>query len=144
MDWAQVPKQKFLTEEGKVGDCWRCCVAAVLGLPAEEVPHFLVLNDNERTGDMDADTQRWLNARGYGMVYASTFGGRESLRYPCYSADLKAFPSPVVIAAGPTPRSKKPGQHHAVVMQGGVMLYDPHPSEAGLTAITQEYLIYKL
>ena len=48
-----------------------------------------------------------------------------------------------VIAAGPTSRSKRMGQHHAVVMVGGKLVYDPHPSDDGLTWVVDRYLIVR-
>lgn len=143
MDWAAIPKQTFLTEEGKIGDCWRCCVAAVLGLPAEEVPHFVMTADGKHNHNDDADTQRWLNGRGLQMCLVSSYGGREALRYPCWHEDVEKFPPPVVIAVGPTVRSKSRGHYHAVVMRGNELLYDPHPSEAGITAVVEQYLIFR-
>lgn len=140
-DWASIPKQTFLVEDGKIGDCWRCCIAAVLGLPAEDVPHFLQGDDGEYNPCCDADTQRWLNGRGYVLTYAYSQGRTQrALGFPCYS---KECPSVALIAAGPTPRSRGLGKHHAVVMLDGQIVYDPHPSEAGLTAIAEEYLIFK-
>lgn len=129
VSWADIPKQTFLKENGQVGDCWRCCVAAVLGLAAEEVPHFLLAKD----ANLDPDTQRWLNARGSVLVYATT------LYFPRYHGE-DWVPLPV-IACGPSPRSTRLHQHHAVVMLDDQVVYDPHPSEAGLTAIIDRYLI---
>jgi hypothetical protein len=144
MDWAKIPKQTFLVEDGKIGDCWRCCVAAVLGLPAVDVPHFCLNEDGTHNHNDDADTQRWLNARGLQMVLVSGYGGREAVRYPCYHEDLPHFPPPLVISIGPTCRSKGRGRYHAVVTQGTELLYDPHPSEAGITAIVEQYLIFPI
>lgn len=142
-NWNAIPKQTFLVEDGKIGDCWRCCIAAVLGLPAEEVPHFLMKDDGTHNHNDDADAQRWLNANGYRMVIVTALGGREAIRFPCWNEDREKFPAPIVISVGPTVRSKRRGCYHAVVTQGSDMLYDPHPSEAGLTAITEQYLIFK-
>ena len=126
-DW---PKQVHLTENGEIGDCWRCCVAAVLQVPAETVPHFV------RDGrSADADTQRWLNQRGFVLIEVGKVGfslhgwGRD---------DVIRLP---VIECGPTVRSKKRGAHHAVVAISGELVYDPHPSGAGLLCATEQWLI---
>ena len=29
------------TIDKDIGDCWTCCIAMVMGLPYEEVPHFV-------------------------------------------------------------------------------------------------------
>lgn len=132
MNWNEIPKQKHLVgnPEGIPGDCWRCCITAVLGLPAEEVPHFL---HESPQGCMTSETQRWLNARGYilwkeGEHY--THGGSEVF-----------LPS---IVCGPTVRSKKQGDHHAVVTNGWNLLYDPHPDSAGVLYEADTWRIFKL
>lgn len=140
-DWKAIPKQKFLVENGEVGDCWRCCIAAVLGLPAEEVPHFLRNEDGTLNHSIDADTQSWLNERGYVMLFANALGMSMGLHFPRWGK--KPFDLPALITCGPTERSRGLGKHHAVVTIGDGIVYDPHPSEAGLTAIVEQYLIFK-
>ena len=143
-DWKTIPKQTLLVENGEIGDCWRCCIAAVLGLPVNEVPHFARGDNGKHNSECDADTQRWLNERGYRMTYANAIGGtRESLHFPRYASDCDRFPDVPLIAAGPTCRSVGLGKHHAVVMIGGKVAYDPHPSDTGLTAIVEQYLIFQ-
>lgn len=144
MDWASIPKQTFLVENGEHGDCWRCCVAAVVGKPAGDVPHFAVDAHGNYNHQCDPDTQKWLNAQGYQMVCVQGHGGREPISYPCYHEDLAHFPEPVLISVGPTCRSKGRGRYHAIVTQGREVLYDPHPSNAGLTAVTEQYLIFAI
>lgn len=141
-DWATIPKQTLLVENGEVGDCWRCCVAAILGLPASDVPHFQA-GEGARGGDgkysdLDADTQAWLNDRGLMGVHV---GGRNEFRFSCWHGI--GFQQPPLISSGPSERSRGMGRHHAVVTVGGKVVYDPHPSEAGLTAITEQWLIFR-
>lgn len=135
-DWSKIPKQTLLKEDGKIGDCWRCCVAAIIGLPAEQVPHFLEQEIKDPSRAMDADTQEWLNARGFQMVEAREF------RFHRWASSR--YQLPAIIAAGPSPRSKKMGDHHAVIMRAEKLLYDPHPSEAGLTYVSERYLIFPI
>lgn len=142
-NWKDIPKQTFLVENGEIGDCFRCCVAAVIGRGAEEVPHFCRKEDGSHNHNDDADAQRWLNAQGYLLICVSASGGREVVKYPCWHEDVEKFPPPVVISVGPTCRSKGRGKYHAVVTRGNDLLYDPHPSEAGLTAIIEQYLVLK-
>lgn len=127
------PKQTFLTENGQVGDCWRCCVAAVLQVPAESVPHFV--RDSE---SCMADTQLWLNDRGFLLVA----GGRGvTLGFHRWHG-VKGEPAHhPVISCGISPRTAKPGQHHAVVKVNDVMVYDPHPSNGGLVWVVEEFII---
>lgn len=136
--WASIPSQTFLVADGKIGDCWRCCIAAILRTPAAEVPHFLQQSiEAPRGPSMDPLTQEWLNAKGYYLLH--TEGGVHMPRM--WSDQPDALQPPPVIACGPTPRSKAMGEHHAVVMIGSKMVYDPHPDKTGLTAITDRYLI---
>lgn len=127
-----IPKQAFLVENGEVGDCWPCCIAAILNIVRADVPHFLKERDG---GSMDADTQRWLNQRGYVLMHVPV----GHIWTPRWSTDI--VPTPPVIACGPSPRSTKLGQHHAVVCIEGKVVYDPHPSNAGLTYVADEYMI---
>ena len=135
-DWSSIPKQTLLREKGEVGDCWRCCIAAIIGMPAEEVPHFLQNEKDDPSCSMDADTQEWLNQRGWQITEATQF------RFHRWGKSK--FRVPPIIVCGPTCRSTEMGQHHAVIMSDGKLLYDPHPSEAGLTAITDQHLIFRM
>lgn len=125
------PKQTLLTEDGKVGDCWRCCVSAVTGIPAEDVPHFVEISRNYLP-----DTQRWLNARGFYLLHCR---GGEGFGMHRYHGD--PVEAPPMISCGPTPRSRKMGAHHAVVTIGSDLVYDPHPWACGLTAVVEQFLI---
>jgi hypothetical protein len=138
--WKAIPKQTVFSSETTVGDCWRCCVAAVLGLAAEKVPHFLARAIEEKTC-VDGLTQQWLNGRGLCMVevMGGQYGG--GFNWPRYFSERDDVPWPAVIMGGPTERSRGIGQHHAVVAILGRIVYDPHPSEAGLTAITHQWAI---
>lgn len=135
MNW-NLPKQTFLVENGQPGDCWRCCIAAILQVPAETVPHFLKL-EREGGKSMDHATQKWLNEKGYCLIRAA------DLFQFHYFWDTSVEPPPY-IACGPTERSRGMGKHHAVVMVDQKIVYDPHPSNAGLTAISYCYLIMPL
>jgi hypothetical protein len=124
-DWKSIPKQKLLVENGEIGDCYRCCVAAVIGVPAEEVPHFV----RDYKG-YDADAQRWLVARGWLMLEGSV----SQIWIPQWHGDNFHYP---MIVSGPTVRSKSSSNTHAVVYLDHKLVYDPHPSEAGILAETR-------
>lgn len=51
----------------KWGDCWRTCIAMILDLPAEEVPHFL--DDGGTNEDGLKRAREWLQNRGLDIVY---------------------------------------------------------------------------
>lgn len=137
-DWSKIPKQTFLSEHGQIGDCWRCCIAAVIGMDAELVPHFLLMRGGGHNPYCDEDTQEWLNEKGYAFIRVM---GKNNIRYDGFYESKIPLP---LISAGPTERSKGMGKHHAVVTIDNEVVYDPHPSEAGLTAITEQYLVFKL
>lgn len=137
MNWNwNLPKQTiFVVHDNPLatpGDCWRCCIAAVLQIPAADVPHFV-----EHNGGLhyESETQSWLAERGCTLVRAKLM----RLQFPrIYGQPFLPLP---VITCGPTPRSRKLGDQHAVVYFEGQMVYDPHPANCGLTAITEEYLV---
>ena len=135
-NWDSIPKQTIFSENGKVGDCWRCCVAAVLGLPSRDVPHFMADSGGRYDPFGECRTQDWLALRGYGIVGVA---GRRSFVFH----RTRDTPVPPLISCGPTVRSSRMGQNHAVVTNGDELLYDPHPSNAGLTAIVEQFLIFR-
>ena len=139
IDWNAIPKQTQLVENGEIGDCWRCCIAAVIGESAWRVPHFLEqhLNHPDKH-DCDADTQEWLNDRGFAIFYVT---GDNGMHFPRWGRSKLSIP---LISCGPSPRSKEMHQHHAVVTVNNQLVYDPHPSNAGLTAITEQWLIFRM
>jgi hypothetical protein len=89
------------------GNCLSACVASLLGLPIEEVPHFGDVGQHEALC-------AWLNARG---MYPLTFtAGPGEPGPPGYH-----------IVGGQSERGP-----HAVVGRGDRIVHDPHPSRAGL------------
>lgn len=144
MNFNEIPKQTEFVDfanrnDKKAGDCWRCCIAAVVGLPAESVPHFLQIDLDTRgtDGHKDCDslTQQWLLERGFMLVRGNFY-----FDYT-WGDDRADFP---IIKCGPTPRSKRMHQHHAVVYIRDEMVYDPHPDNSGLTAITDTYIVIRV
>lgn len=134
MNW-DLPKQTFLVENGQVGDCWRCCIAAILQVPAESVPHFLKEALAQERNE-DCMTQEWLNERGYCLIQVE-----DAIIFHTFQTPFKGIP---VIEAGPTERSRGMGKHHCIVTYERKMVYDPHPSNAGLTYVAHRYLIVPL
>lgn len=140
-----LPKQTIIGfgdgKEKVVGDCMRCCIAAVLNLPASEVPHFVQISTDTKQS-FNGLAQEWLGQRGFTLAQlecGSLFNGGSPF-FVFSSQNYKPRPVPM-ICGGPTMRSKDATQTHAVVMENGQMVYDPHPSEAGLLAVTTRYLI---
>lgn len=131
MNW-DLPKQTFLRDDarGIKGDCWRCCIAALLQVPAETVPHFL----KDSPDDMYGATQKWLNERGL-WLFNIPVGG---IWHPGLYSEHDA---PPIISCGPTPRSTAMHMTHAVITVNRKMVYDPHPDNNGLTAVTDHYIV---
>lgn len=97
---------------GRQGNCLQAAIATILVLPLDDVPHFA-----ESAGDWVED-----------MV---TFGRRHDYRIVWRGAD---GPVPDLgLAFGPTVRSAD--ITHAVAVMDG-RIWDPHPSRAGLTAVS--------
>jgi hypothetical protein len=115
-------------DAGVLGDCWRCCIASLLHLPAEAVPNFV----EEGAGRWWTATQRWLGERGLAMVLVDLDGCKHHPLMPSGS---------FCIGSGPSPR----GDHgHCVIVDEGLnVVHDPHPSRAGLAGPvkTLEFLV---
>ena len=103
------------------GDCFRACVASLLDLPLEDVPHFATFGVE---GGWLLECRRWLKERGLTIIFTD-----EPPPAGC-----------LAIASGPTPR----GAEHAVVVRGQELVHDPHPSRAGLSCATSAFYILPL
>lgn len=124
VDQLVIPDQAKGTGEsldGILGDCWRACIASMLELPAEEVPHFV--NDNPR--DWWTDTQVYL--------YEQTGGYIDNL------APVFPLEDEYTIAVGPSPRGDF--YHAVIVHRDGSLAHDPHPSRDGLPSIADVHPI---
>lgn len=113
---------EFLKEEGHVGDCVRACTATILGLPRDDVPHFV----KAHPGHWRPHWEDWLNERGLEVI----------------EIDPRSRPECEYLACGPT--SRPGGDHpaaHMVVMESVGMIHDPHPSRAGVTTVDRVYVL---
>lgn len=109
------------------GNCMSACLASVLDLPVAEVPNFAALGQNGYFKGLCA----WLLARGLYLF--------ETDEDPSHTPGTPDYLN--YIASGKSPR----GLHHAVVMSEGVIVHDPHPSNAGLAeAPTRFYILGRL
>jgi hypothetical protein len=90
------------------GNCLPACIASLLELSIDDVPHF--------GADNWLDTlTRWLAPRGF---------------YPiCATLPTDWRPAGLYILAGKSPRGDF---LHAVVARGDEIVHDPHPSRAGV------------
>lgn len=101
-------------DEGSYGDCQRACIASLLELPREQVPHFL--HDN-------CDYKEF-NKRVNGFLAQHNLA--EIVMPYVYRRVLKAHVHHMMY--GRTER----GTYHAVVALNGKIVHDPHPSRAGI------------
>lgn len=107
-------------DQGLQGDCQRAVIASLLDLPLEAVPHFA----QEAAGDSSRYWERLQQfCRAHGYVYLTVparFGGG------IYGDEGDVHH----IISGPSPRDS--AVSHAVVGRNGEVVFDPHPSRAGL------------
>lgn len=114
-------------DTGAVGDCWRACIASVIGCPTAEVPHFV----RDHGAEWFEATNAWLAERfGETVVYAPV---------ETWPPDLSTR-RPYVILNGGSPRGEFA---HCVVADAatGDIVHDPHPSRDGITCITGAFAL---
>lgn len=129
--------QSILYHEGSKirGDCYRACIASILELPLEEVPHFMQIDVDTKEYYL-GHVQNWLLEKGMFMMSLP----EEINEYYKWIIDEK-YPG-YVIASGVSPRQPEGKTlHHAVVMKSGKIVHDPHPSREGLVGEPLHYEI---
>lgn len=119
------------------GDCFRACVASVLELPIEEVPHFC--SPAVMAGGVGwwAFFLDWCWLRGIEVLcFWPDHGDRPrwwSIRTPSYGAPgTSGSPVPppgYSILTGLSPRNHATGGMHAVVCLDGVLAHDPRADD---------------
>lgn len=129
------------------GDCWKCCIASILELDYDDVPHFVQLEEDGEIPSFWNATQTFLRDRGLVLAYFGLWGaeqpylmfGNEKIKYH--------FTAPGHWIAGVvSPRVDADGANisHAVVMCGGDVAWDPHPRrDQGHLGYTDAYLLVK-
>ncbi len=108
---------------GDSGNCLVACIASILELPLEKIPHW-------KNPDV------WYEQVNHGLKQY----GVCLLTVPVRFKDGTRYQPPddvICIAGGVTPRSPKRG--HAVVWLNGRMIHDPHPSGVGLKGEPGDY-----
>jgi len=100
------------TRFGKDGNCWAACIASWVGCPLGDVPDF-----SEMPGPWLLRCEEWLAARGYEIRLVAG-----------QAAGAAKASGALLIAGGISPR----GVDHSVLWRGNAMVFDPHPSDAGL------------
>lgn len=137
--------QEFMHDaaDGTVGDCFRACIATILGLPREDVPHFVKLGTADDGTDIRDDdgqprwanlTQAWLAERGLTFYYWDIGEAAPAAN----RIEQSAYPH--IILSGPSPRGPFP---HAIVgdNETGEPVHDPHPSRDGILGCDSVFII---
>ena len=126
--------QEFLhdPDNNLVGDCWRACIASVLELSIDDVPHFALLNirDGKKT------ELKFLAKHGYAIY--GTYGEGEMGNHPEMMEDENEY----YFAIGESPRDKNVS--HQVVCYNGMIVHDPHPDKSGLNSIMHFEILFKI
>ncbi len=107
-------------EIGQHGDCQRAVIASLLELPISEVPHFLQEAKGDPVGFFEG-LQSFCRSRGLAYLTVPAKSGAAF-----FGADDGVYHE----ISGPSPRGN--GITHAVVGRDGQVVFDPHPSRAGL------------
>lgn len=102
------------------GDCYRCCIASILEIDPETIPHPGCRGVDHWTEELP-NLDRWFRQRGLYHFFV-----KSSL------ADLNAWQEAIdgyYILGGQSPR----GVGHFVVAKNNRMVHDPHPDGGGVT-----------
>jgi hypothetical protein len=112
---------------GVRGNCIQACVASILDLPIDKVPHFGMIADaKSRLSAIDG----FLNKYGYRLV---GFAPASEINNPTLARGVNGY----VIASGISPRNRA----HVVIYKNGKMVHDVHPARKGLTKLNGFYVI---
>lgn len=112
-----------------IGDCFPCCIASILELPRDDVPHVY-------------EGEGWLDKTGkVGMKRLQEWLGLHGLYFMEFGVTVEALPSwePFIdchyVLSGLSPR----GHRHATVGFGGKIVHDPHPDRSGVVPDNGQY-----
>lgn len=100
------------------GNCMQASVASLLSLELDQVPHFAESGDPGTCWDL---FEEFMESQGL---------------YPMMLSGDRVLPV-MYLASGKSAR----GVSHMVVMNGGELVHDPHPSRAGLLKVDLIYVL---
>jgi hypothetical protein len=109
-----IPKKQTIVhdpEKKLVGNCWTSCIASLLEMEVDDIPHFYRDFSNPITA-----TYKWLDELGYVMVEFS-YKNLENF------VQMSYFGYHIIV--GPSPRFSS--ILHAVIGLNGEPFFDPHP-----------------
>ncbi|AYD81595.1 hypothetical protein HYP71_gp101 [Arthrobacter phage KBurrousTX] len=111
--------QDILHTEETVGNCWQACVASLLDLPLDQVPHFILHED------------WWEATKAFVAVHKPGWTMEHyDVTFPVYVPHDHEGAPQHVIGSGQSPRGDF---LHAAIVSAvtGELVHDPHPSRAG-------------
>ena len=122
-------KQKFMhdPENGVFGDCYRTCLAGMLGMERDDVPHWVqTMDPNLWETEVQPKYDKWLAERGL-----------QELAIPVHTAELleilefqKSRSSQPTIAM--LVGKSKTGCNHVVLVRDGKIIHDPAINDSGI------------
>ncbi|MFZ6767806.1 hypothetical protein ACO0LM_12050 [Undibacterium sp. Di26W] len=107
-------------DNGVRGDCQRAVIASLMELPISEVPHFIEVANGDPSTYWDL-LQAFCLSKGFVYLETKTTGNVWT-----GESDVDIYHE----ISGPSPRFSD--VYHAVVGKNGQIVFDPHPSRAGL------------
>lgn len=116
-------KQRFMhrPDEGVYGDCLRTCFAILLGVEAEEVPHFM------SSGEFDAlQYDDWLEAAGLHLIRVQ-IPGDTAIESVMFTANAMGMGLPYILSGW----SRTPS-NHCVIAHGTEIVCDPSLTDSGI------------
>jgi hypothetical protein len=125
-------KQTIFSDEkkGTIGNCLSTCVANLLDMNIEDVPHFAW-----HMSDWFYVLYHFLEERGYSVKSISIKTN------PNWREEFKGLNGYVIVGGG-SHRGFKNG--HAVIYKNGQPFFDPHPDNTFLTKEEDVYVIEEL
>jgi hypothetical protein len=111
----------------KIGDCYRACIASILELNIEDVPHFMIQEPRQRIKSL----LQFLGEYGYTLYSVE---GLVDYTYP----DENDY----YIVSGISPKDSK--IKHAVIGYNGKIVHDPHPDKSGIISYDYSEIFLKV
>ena len=103
-------KIKHDPDSGKYGDCMRACIASLLELKIEDVPHFF---ENGNADDFNKKVGVFLASKGYALLSLNCWEIKEEHFY--FKKNIPHLISAIT----------KKGTYHATVGIDGKIVHDP-------------------
>lgn len=115
--------QRYLADDptGVPGDCVSAAVASLLDREPHQVPHFIAASDIDSRVWWYA-LKGWAATNGWTVTRRGLLPRQENVPLPTFG-----------LACGPSER----GVSHAVVAIDGQIVWDPHPSRAGILRVKE-------